>query len=196
MSNGEIQSNLVLDAKGLACPMPIVRTKKAIETIAAGEVIEVQATDKGSKADIQGWARTTGHQYLGTIEEGDVLKHYIRKASGDEVKREMKFAATTTSEELQQKLENGASVEVTVLDVREPAEYAFERIAGAISIPLGELEERMQELNPVANIYVICRTGNRSDLACQLLAEKGFAYVRNVIPGMSGWKGATESSKQ
>lgn len=79
-----IKTNSVLDAKGLACPMPIVRTKKVMNGLEAGEVLEVQATDKGSTADMKAWAESTGHQYLGTVEEGTVLKHYLRKASGEE----------------------------------------------------------------------------------------------------------------
>ncbi|HLO11976.1 MAG TPA: sulfurtransferase TusA family protein, partial [Pseudoneobacillus sp.] len=79
-----LKTDFVLDAKGLACPMPIVKTKKAMTNLEAGQVLEVQATDKGSKADIKAWAQSSGHQYLGTIEEGDVLKHYLRKSSGEE----------------------------------------------------------------------------------------------------------------
>ncbi|MEX2462399.1 MAG: sulfurtransferase TusA family protein, partial [Paenibacillaceae bacterium] len=84
-----IQADKTLDCKGLACPMPIVKTKKAMNEIQSGQVIEVQATDKGSLADMQGWAKNTGHQYLGTVHEGEVLKHYLRKASPNEVKEEM-----------------------------------------------------------------------------------------------------------
>jgi TusA-related sulfurtransferase/rhodanese-related sulfurtransferase len=188
-----IKTDKVLDAKGLACPMPIVKTKKAIEEIEPGQVIEVHATDKGSKADIQGWAKNTGHQYLGTIEDGDVLKHYLRKANPNEVKEETKFPHTATNEELQKRLE--ANENLTVLDVREPAEYAFSRIQGAKSIPLGELEGRLGELNPEDDIHVVCRTGNRSDLAAQLLTEKGFKKVKNVIPGMSQWTGPIEKQE-
>ncbi len=187
-----IQVDQSLDCKGLACPMPIVKTKKAIDAMQAGQVIEVEATDKGSLADIQGWAKNTGHQYLGTIEEGEVLKHYLRKSSPDEVKEETKYTVTTTTAELQKKLT--ANERVTVLDVREPAEYAFNRIPGSKSIPLGELENRVKELNPDEDIHVICRTGTRSDMACQLLAEKGFKRVTNVVPGMSGWTGPTEQN--
>jgi rhodanese-related sulfurtransferase/TusA-related sulfurtransferase len=187
-----IQVDHTLDCKGLACPMPIVKTKKAIDTMEPGQVIEVEATDKGSLADIQGWAKNTGHQYLGTIEKDDVLKHYLRKSSPDEVNDETKYADTTTTEELQNKLT--ANERVTVLDVREPAEYAFNRISGSVSIPLGELENRVLELNPDDDIYVICRTGTRSDMACQLLSEKGFKRVTNVVPGMSGWTGPTEQN--
>ena len=185
-----IQADKTLDCIGLACPMPIVKTKKAMDEILSGQVIEIQATDKGSLADMQGWAKNTGHQYLGTIHEGEVLKHYLRKASPNEVKEEMKYPLTLTNEGLQKKLE--ANEKMTVLDVREPAEFAFNRIPGAKSIPLGELETRFHELRAEEEILVVCRTGNRSDMACQLLTEKGFKNVTNIIPGMSGWTGPTE----
>lgn len=187
-----IQANKTLDCKGLACPMPIVKTKKAMDELTAGQVIEVLATDKGSLADMQGWAKNTGHQYLGTIEEGEVLKHYLRKSSPNEIKEEHKFPFTITNEDLEKRLAAGENI--TVLDVREPAEYAFHRIPGAKSIPLGDLESRLHELDPNNDIQVVCRTGNRSDLACQLLAEKGFKNVKNVISGMSGWTGPTEQN--
>lgn len=184
-----LKANVTLDAKGLACPMPIVKTKKAMTGLEAGQVLEVQATDKGSKADIKAWAESTGHQYLGTLEEGDVLKHFLRKSSSDET-IERKHPNVVTNEELQSKLE--ANENMMVLDVRETAEYAFNHIPNAISIPLGELEARMNELNQDQTIYIVCRTGNRSDLAAQKLAENGFSNVLNVIPGMSQWTGPTD----
>ncbi|RXT08182.1 sulfurtransferase TusA family protein [Ammoniphilus sp. CFH 90114] len=182
----------MIDAKGLACPMPIVKTKKGIEEVHAGQVVEIQATDKGSLADIQGWARNTGHQYLGSIEENGVFKHYLRKADPQEVKEVAKFPHVITNEDLQQKVESGDNV--VVLDVREPAEYAFGHIPGAISIPMGQLEGRGQELSKENEIYVVCRTGNRSDMACQWLSEQGFKVV-NVLPGMTGWTGPIEKNE-
>jgi rhodanese-related sulfurtransferase/TusA-related sulfurtransferase len=179
--------NLTVDAKGLACPMPIVRTKKAIDQIESGEVLEVLATDKGSKADIKAWADKIGHQYLGTLEEGDVLKHYIRKARAEEEKEEQNYPHVATNEELAAKLET----DITVLDVREPAEYAFGHIRGAVSVPLGEIEHEVSELDKEKETYVICRTGSRSDMAAQKLTELGFTNVRNVVPGMSKWEGPT-----
>jgi rhodanese-related sulfurtransferase/TusA-related sulfurtransferase len=181
-----LNANVVLDAKGLACPMPIVKTKKAIKELEAGQVIEVQATDKGSKADIEAWAKSSGHQYLGTIEEGDLLKHYLRKASEEETV-EKKHPNTASNEELESKL----TEDIVVLDVRESAEYAFNHIPSAVSIPLGELEARVSELNKDDEIYVVCRTGSRSDLAAQKLAQNGFEKIINVIPGMSQWTGET-----
>lgn len=185
-----LKTNSVLDAKGLACPMPIVKTKKAINNLEGGQVLEVQATDKGSKADLKAWAESTGHQYLGTLEEGDVLRHYIRKASGDEVV-EKKHPNVVSNEDLEATISSGK--EILVLDVREAAEFAFNHIPEAISIPLGELEDRIDELNKEKEIYVVCRTGSRSDLASQKLTENGFVNVKNVVPGMSNWTGSTTS---
>ena len=48
-----------LDVKGLSCPMPVVKTKQAIDDLADGEVLKVLATDKGSMSDIKGWAEST-----------------------------------------------------------------------------------------------------------------------------------------
>lgn len=183
-----IKTDYVLNAQGLSCPMPIVKTKKAMSELQEGQVMEVQATDPGSKADIQAWAKSTGHQYLGTIEEDKVLKHYLRKASEEET-IERKHPNVMTNEELKTKIANDE--EIVIVDVREPAEYAFSHIENAVSIPLGDFETRYQELNENDQIYVICRSGNRSDLAAQLLTEKGFMHVYNVVPGMNQW--TTES---
>ncbi|QQZ09343.1 sulfurtransferase TusA family protein [Heyndrickxia vini] len=186
-----IKTDYVLNAKGLACPMPIVKTKKLMKELKAGQVIEIQATDKGSKADLKAWAESGGHQYLGTIEEGEVLKHYLRKASEEEIE-EKNHPNVINNEGLENVLYSKSNV--LLLDVREAAEYAFDHIPGAVSIPLGELNEKIQELDREKEIYVICRTGRRSDLAAQKLTENGFKNVVNVIPGMSQWSGKTEKS--
>ncbi|MDA3129529.1 sulfurtransferase TusA family protein [Aliibacillus thermotolerans] len=68
-----------LDAKGLACPMPIVKTKKAMDTINSGEVLEVLLTDKGALNDITAWAKSGGHTVLEQKTEEDVLYFYIQK---------------------------------------------------------------------------------------------------------------------
>lgn len=185
--------NVIVDAKGLACPMPIVKTKKAINSMDAGQVLEVQATDKGSKADMKAWAESTGHQFLGTIEEGGILKHYLRKASNDDI-IDKKHPNTIQNEELEKRLE--VNENIVVLDVRESAEYVFNHIPNAISIPLGELEDRIGELTRVKEIFVVCRSGSRSDLAAQILSQKGFTNVINVVPGMIQWAGKTTSIHQ
>ncbi|MFB1098484.1 sulfurtransferase TusA family protein [Terribacillus sp. JSM ZJ617] len=74
-----MNSDKVLDAKGLACPMPIVKTKKAINELNTGDVLEVHATDKGAKADLSAWAKSGGHDLLQDTEEDGVLKFWIKK---------------------------------------------------------------------------------------------------------------------
>jgi len=184
----DIRVDKTVHCEGLSCPMPVVRTKKAIDEIAPGQVLEVIATDRGSLADLKGWAQRVGHYYLGVKEENGKFHHYIRRARTAEEKPEMRFPHTASNEELAQKLAAGENVKV--LDVREPAEYAFGHIPGAVNMPLGQLEEKLSMLDPNKTYYVICRTGSRSDLACQLLDKKGFAHVKNVIPGMAKWEGS------
>ncbi|EST54518.1 hypothetical protein T458_14685 [Brevibacillus panacihumi W25] len=74
-----MNSTKIIDAKGLACPMPIVRTKKAMDELAPGEILEVHATDKGSKNDLTAWAGSTGHELLKSEEEAGVFKFWIKK---------------------------------------------------------------------------------------------------------------------
>lgn len=68
-----------LDARGLKCPMPIVKTAQAIKTIAAGELLEVLATDPGATADFAAWSRSTGNVLVEqTITEG-VYRFVLRR---------------------------------------------------------------------------------------------------------------------
>ena len=68
-----------VDARGLSCPMPIVKTAQAIKTIASGELVEVLATDKGSVADFAAWSRTTGHALVQQSADGGVYRFVIRR---------------------------------------------------------------------------------------------------------------------
>lgn len=181
-----------LDCKGLSCPMPVVQTKKMMEQLKPGEVLEVEATDKGSVADLQSWSERMGHQYLGTHEENGVIHHFLRKASMEEIQEEKKFPYVV---DLRQLGERWQDKDLQLIDVREPMEYAFAHIPSARLIPLGELEERLVELDPDKETWVICRSGNRSDWACRILSEKGFKQVRNVVPGMNEWTGPVEKSE-
>ena len=74
-----------------------------------------------------------------------------------------------------------------LLDVREAWEYQIGRIAGAVSIPLGELPQRFTELTPGEDIIVYCHRGMRSlDAAC-LLQQLGFKSVLSVVGGIDRW---------
>lgn len=69
-------SAMVLDLKGLLCPMPIVKMAKAIKDVKVGEMIEAFATDPGVMADIPAWCRTTGHELV-TLEKLEKQFHFI-----------------------------------------------------------------------------------------------------------------------
>ena len=68
-----------LDAKGLKCPMPIVKTAQAIKTLASGEFIEVLATDPGSVKDFAAWSRSTGNELVEQSVDGAVHRFVIRR---------------------------------------------------------------------------------------------------------------------
>lgn len=74
-----MNADKVLDAKGLSCPMPIVKTKKAMNELASGEVLEIHATDKGSQNDLTAWAKSTGHEFVKSEEDNGVFKFWIKK---------------------------------------------------------------------------------------------------------------------
>jgi len=69
----------VLDAKGLACPMPIVKTKKAMNELESGQILEIHTTDKGAINDLKAWATSGGHALLKFEEENSVLKFWMKK---------------------------------------------------------------------------------------------------------------------
>lgn len=69
-----------VDATGLACPMPIVKTKKAMNELNSGEILEIHTTDKGAKSDLAAWANSMGHVLVKHEEEGSVFKFWIQKA--------------------------------------------------------------------------------------------------------------------
>jgi len=71
-----------LDCKGLYCPLPIVKMKKAIKGMAEGEVLRVLATDTGSMRDFKSWCKKTGNRLLEASEEDGVFTYVIEKAGG------------------------------------------------------------------------------------------------------------------
>jgi len=75
-----------------------------------------------------------------------------------------------------------------VIDVREPEEVAETAIAGIPNIPLGELPERLDQLKQYANVYLLCRSGQRSAVAAELLRGKGIACAANIAGGIMAWK--------
>ena len=74
-----------------------------------------------------------------------------------------------------------------VLDVREAYELENSRIDPHIHIPLGDLPERLAELDPARSYVVVCRSGSRSGTATKFLLAQGFKDVRNLVGGMNEW---------
>jgi TusA-related sulfurtransferase len=68
-----------LDASGLACPMPVVRTRQAIDQIESGQILEVISTDRGSLQDIPAWATSTGNRLVEQTDGGDTFRFLIEK---------------------------------------------------------------------------------------------------------------------
>jgi tRNA 2-thiouridine synthesizing protein A len=69
----------VVDARGLKCPMPIVRTAQAVKGLAPGTLVEVLATDPGSVADFAAWSRTTGNDLVSSSVEDGVYHFTLRR---------------------------------------------------------------------------------------------------------------------
>ncbi len=76
----DIKVDQTLDCKGLNCPLPVLKTKKAIDAMELGQILEMIATDPGSPPDMEAWSRKTGHDLLESREDNGVYWFYIRKA--------------------------------------------------------------------------------------------------------------------
>lgn len=74
-----MEADKVLDVKGLNCPMPVIKTKKAMDGLNSGEVLKVESTDKGSKSDIAAYASRTGNELLESNEEGGTFIFFLKK---------------------------------------------------------------------------------------------------------------------
>ncbi len=85
---------------------------------------------------------------------------------------------------------------ITLVDVRQPEEFKSGHVAGARSLPLPTLANRLGELTKDAPIYCICLSGGRSQSACDLLQRQGFTNVTNVVGGMNAWQQAGLPSKR
>lgn len=74
-----LQITQQVDARGLSCPMPIVRTAQAIKGIASGQLLEVLATDPGSVKDFAAWSRSTGNALVEQTADGSVFRFVLRR---------------------------------------------------------------------------------------------------------------------
>jgi len=78
MSN-DIKADKILDLKGLACPMPIVKISKGIKEVEVGQVVQAITTDPGSMTDFPAWARINGHEIIETIQDEKQITFYVKR---------------------------------------------------------------------------------------------------------------------
>ena len=74
-----MESNQELDARGLNCPLPILRTKKALGTLTSGQILKVISTDPGSVKDMQAFAKQTGNELLSSAETSGEFVFYLKR---------------------------------------------------------------------------------------------------------------------
>lgn len=98
-----------------------------------------------------------------------------------------------TVEELKARLENNAAKPV-LLDVREPWEFAVCHIDGSKLVPMREIPVKIEELDTMNDIVVICHTGMRSRQVCYFLESAGFSKVYNLSGGVHAWATKIDSN--
>jgi len=74
----DVKFDETLDCKGLSCPMPILKTKKALKNMQSGQILEILSTDKGTRNDLQAFAKKGGHEYLGEKEDDGFIRFYLK----------------------------------------------------------------------------------------------------------------------
>jgi tRNA 2-thiouridine synthesizing protein A len=74
-----IDAASTVDARGSACPGPLLEAKKGIGKVRVGEVLEIFSNDSGTRKDIPAWANKVGHEYLGVVEADGYDKHFVRR---------------------------------------------------------------------------------------------------------------------
>ncbi len=77
--SSEITPNKTIDTVGLYCPVPLFRTREALESMQVGEILEIFADDPAAESDIQSFTKRTGHKLLTIEKDGDVLRFLIKK---------------------------------------------------------------------------------------------------------------------
>lgn len=75
----ELKADTVVDARGTSCPGPILAAKKNIGQVPVGGIMEVLATDSGTKRDLPAWSKKMGHDYLGDFEDSGYLRLFLKK---------------------------------------------------------------------------------------------------------------------
>lgn len=74
-----LQEDKLLDCSGMLCPVPVIKTSKAIKELQIGQVLKMIATDPGAPADMEAWARQTGNELLDSHTDGDKFVFYLKR---------------------------------------------------------------------------------------------------------------------
>ena len=74
-----VEATSMVDARGSACPGPLLEAKKGIGKVKVGEILEIFSNDSGTRTDVPAWAKKVGHEYLGFLEVDGYDKHYVRR---------------------------------------------------------------------------------------------------------------------
>ena len=74
-----IEAASTVDARGSACPGPLLEAKKGIGKVKVGEILEIYSNDAGTRKDIPAWSNKVGHEYLGVMEAEGYDKHFLRR---------------------------------------------------------------------------------------------------------------------
>ncbi|GMA64259.1 rhodanese-like domain-containing protein [Alicyclobacillus fastidiosus] len=87
--------------------------------------------------------------------------------------------------DVQERIKRGEALQV--IDVREDNEVAAGKIPGAKHIPVGQIPDRMDEIDPHRQAIMVCRSGGRSAKACEFLMANGYSNVKTMMGGMTAW---------
>lgn len=77
----ELDVDEIVDARGTACPGPLLEAKRAISKVTVGGIMEIISSDEGTNADIPNWCKKVGHEHLGTIEEDGDWRLFVRRTT-------------------------------------------------------------------------------------------------------------------
>jgi adenylyltransferase/sulfurtransferase len=115
--------------------------------------------------------------------------YYLNLNKKIEVKKMQEITAT----ELKRRMDAGDDVQI--IDVRQPDEYAFAKIEGAKLIPLGEIAQRMDEIDADKEVILQCKAGGRSAQAIDILTRAGFkGKMSNLKGGITAWSNEVDST--
>lgn len=75
----DIKADQEIDCRGMNCPLPILKTKKAVEQLTSGQILKMTATDPGSANDMDAWARRTGNEIVASEEANGEYTYYVKR---------------------------------------------------------------------------------------------------------------------